>query len=538
MPLKHRGDDKKRMADRSAPEEAGSTAGASGAKGFRIFLNYRREDASGHVGRLYDSLRQGGGQTPGLGKEQIFMDIDTIAPGVDFRRVIDEAVGSCDVFIAVIGKHWLDAVDSNGRRRLDKPNDFVRLEIEAALARDIPVVPTLVQGVDMPSVEDLPETLEAFGHRNAIELSDARWAFDVGRLAAWLKTVEEETARRKQAERERSEQERREQERLERERLERAAAELAEHERLEKEAAERAGRERQQREARAKADAAEREQRERQERAEAERLEKEAAEQAEAERLEREAAAREERLKRDEERLRREHRERWEAERAAAAEQAERQRQEKEAAEPASRRIRLPRLKRRYWIAMAAVLAGVAAIGVLAAVRLGGEAPKAVEEPEAPQASEAKFPNEAEQELLSHIPAGVRDTCSRYTSTSDAPAKAGVLCDMPNIGDTVEYRLVTNTEREADSLFGTYCLGEPRPWEHGEVCEDNDPAEGASLYWTDNRFSISGAETYSGVALSELRDEWRCCLQLELSAAEDIAEELRSLGHSTTVTER
>ena len=99
-----------------------------------------------------------------------------------FADVIEQAVGSCDVFIAVIGKQWLNAVDARGRRRLDNAQDFVRLEIEAALERDIPVVPALVQGAEMPSVEELPETFHAFGYRNAVELSDTRWPYDVGRL--------------------------------------------------------------------------------------------------------------------------------------------------------------------------------------------------------------------------------------------------------------------------------------------------------------------------------------------------------------------
>ena len=101
------------MADGTEHTGAGDTADPSGPAEFRIFLNYRREDSSGHAGRLYDSLRHGDG--PRFGKEQIFMDIDTLAPGANFRRVIEEAVGSCDVFVAIIGRQWLKVVDSNGR---------------------------------------------------------------------------------------------------------------------------------------------------------------------------------------------------------------------------------------------------------------------------------------------------------------------------------------------------------------------------------------------------------------------------------------
>jgi len=303
------------MADGTEHTGAGGTADASGPAEFRIFLNYRREDSSGHAGRLYDSLRHGDG--PRFGKEQIFMDIDTLAPGANFRRVIEEAVGSCDVFIAVIGRQWLRVVDSNGRRRLDNARDFVRLEIEAALARDIPVVPALVQGTEMPGEEELPEGFHAFLDRNAIELSDARWPYDVGRLIAWLKTIEKERVGREQAERERSEElerERAKEERLEHERLEKEAAEQAalerhERERQEREAAERAERERRERDAAAKAEAAEREKRDA--------LERERAEAAERETAEREAAAR--RQREEEERGQREAIDHAERMRAAAA---------------------------------------------------------------------------------------------------------------------------------------------------------------------------------------------------------------------------
>ncbi len=255
------------MADQTEHQDASSTADLRGAADFRIFLSYRREDASGHAGRLFDFLCYGGvgREDPGFRRDQIFMDIDTMAPGVDFRRVIEEAVGSCDVFIAVIGRRWLNAVDPKGRRRLDNPQDFVRLEIEAALERDIPVVPALVQGAEMPSVEELPETFQAFVHRNAVELSDARWSYDVGRLVAWLKKVEEEKTREqaKREQAERAERERADEERLERERAERVAAERAEHEReerarLEKEQADQAEKERAEREE-AEKDPAERE---------------------------------------------------------------------------------------------------------------------------------------------------------------------------------------------------------------------------------------------------------------------------------------
>src|SRR6476469_6508617 len=105
----------------------------------KIFLSYRRGD-SGHAGRLYDALRSR------FGAENIFMDIDAIEPGVDFAAVIDRAVDQCDAFIALIGRGWLDAVDAEGRRRLENPGDFVRLELESALERDVVIIPACVHG--------------------------------------------------------------------------------------------------------------------------------------------------------------------------------------------------------------------------------------------------------------------------------------------------------------------------------------------------------------------------------------------------------
>ena len=168
---------------------------------FRIFLNYRREDSAGHVGRLWDVLRSGVEGEPGFADDQIFIDIDTIEPGVDFREAIRKAVEASDVFLAVIGKQWVAAVDSKGRRRLDDPADFVRIEIEAALERaaehrDVRVVPTRVQGADMPGISDLPGPLAELAHRNAVELTDERWHYDAGRLLAWLKKLEREKLER------------------------------------------------------------------------------------------------------------------------------------------------------------------------------------------------------------------------------------------------------------------------------------------------------------------------------------------------------
>jgi hypothetical protein len=118
-----------------------------------IFISYRRDDSSGYAGRLYDKLSNH------FGQGQVFMDINTMESGVDFVEVIENAVSSSDVLIAVISKQWLTITDNNGNKRLDNPTDFVRLEIAAALDRNIRVIPVLVQGASMPRTQDLPDVL-------------------------------------------------------------------------------------------------------------------------------------------------------------------------------------------------------------------------------------------------------------------------------------------------------------------------------------------------------------------------------------------
>jgi hypothetical protein len=138
-----------------------------------IFISYRRDDTEGQAGRLFDDL------VKLFGEQSVFMDVAGIEPGRDFRKAIDEHVASCGVLLSLIGKNWVDARDETGRRRLDDPLDFVRLETAAALKRDIPVVPVLVRGASMPRADQLPADLGDLVFRNAIELTHARWDSDV-----------------------------------------------------------------------------------------------------------------------------------------------------------------------------------------------------------------------------------------------------------------------------------------------------------------------------------------------------------------------
>jgi alkylated DNA nucleotide flippase Atl1 len=146
----------------------------------RIFLSYRREDTRHVVGRVGDRLMDH------FGDERVFLDVDTIEPGMDFAEAIAAAVGSCQVLLALIGDRWLDSADRKGRRKLDDSNDLVRLEIQAALERNIRVIPVLVDGVAMPTAEELPSSMAGLARRQAFELSYSRFRDDARRLVSLL----------------------------------------------------------------------------------------------------------------------------------------------------------------------------------------------------------------------------------------------------------------------------------------------------------------------------------------------------------------
>ena len=142
----------------------------------QIFISYRRQDASYPAGRLYDNLHN---RFP---QNEIFMDVDSLKPGIDFVQTIEERVGACDVLVAVIGKHWLSAADEEGRRRLDNPEDYVRVEVGTALKRGVRVIPVLVEGASMPQASQLPEDLKPLARRNALNVSHDRFRADSERL--------------------------------------------------------------------------------------------------------------------------------------------------------------------------------------------------------------------------------------------------------------------------------------------------------------------------------------------------------------------
>jgi hypothetical protein len=156
----------------------------------RIFLNYRRSDSAPRAYRLYDGL------VARFGADRVFMDIDDIPPGVDFKRIVDAALDDCAVVLALIGSNWLDTADEDGRRRLDQPGDPVRRELEAALAREgLPVIPVLFEQTEMPEPGELPESLAPLARRNAVQLPDLHWRLAFDALCAELEKIERLDAR-------------------------------------------------------------------------------------------------------------------------------------------------------------------------------------------------------------------------------------------------------------------------------------------------------------------------------------------------------
>ena len=146
-----------------------------------IFVSYRRSDSADIAGRVYDRLIGKFGRAP------IFKDVDSIPLGLDFKEYLDQKVGECDVLLAIIGDRWLDASDSTGKHRLDDPADFVRIEIQSALERGIPVIPLLVRDAHMPREESLPSSLRKLVYRNGIPIrSDPDFHRDMDRLIAAL----------------------------------------------------------------------------------------------------------------------------------------------------------------------------------------------------------------------------------------------------------------------------------------------------------------------------------------------------------------
>ena len=152
-----------------------------------VFVSYRREDSAASAGRLGDRL------TRELGDGHVFMDVDGIPLGANFVKHLTAEVATCDVLLTVIGPQWLDVKDESGGRRLDDPDDFVRVEIRAALQRDIPVIPVLLDGTRIPKASTLPEDIRPLVLRNSLDLRHATFQKDLDRLVRQLTLLRSET---------------------------------------------------------------------------------------------------------------------------------------------------------------------------------------------------------------------------------------------------------------------------------------------------------------------------------------------------------
>ena len=155
-----------------------------------IFISYRREDSAPTAGRLHHYL------SDRFGKDRVFMDVDSISIGRDFTKALIDALSNCNILLVLIGREWISTADDEGRRRIDHQDDWVRIEIETALGRNIQVVPVLVDGAAMPQAGDLPPSLRPFVQRQAFLLNNTNFESDVtGLVAAARKAFKSSAAR-------------------------------------------------------------------------------------------------------------------------------------------------------------------------------------------------------------------------------------------------------------------------------------------------------------------------------------------------------
>jgi TIR domain len=161
---------------RASQESQTSHAIAPSAAKKSVFISYRRQDSPHITGRIYDRL------AARFGRDAVFKDVDDTPLGLDFREHLHQQTGRCEVFVAVIGKNW-NPPSVSGGSRLSDPGDHLRIEIEAALGRGIPLIPVLVDGASMPAERDLPDSIELLAYRNGIQVrQDPDFHHDIDRL--------------------------------------------------------------------------------------------------------------------------------------------------------------------------------------------------------------------------------------------------------------------------------------------------------------------------------------------------------------------
>jgi hypothetical protein len=149
----------------------------------KVFLSYRRDDSAAYAGRIEDRLQRA------FGRYLLFMDVDNVPLGVNFAKTLHDEVAKCEVLLAVIGRNWLSAQDDEGKRRLDNPDDFVRIEIATALRRNIRVIPILLDGATVPKANELPEELKELALRNGLDVRHTSFHNDMNRLIRSLKAA-------------------------------------------------------------------------------------------------------------------------------------------------------------------------------------------------------------------------------------------------------------------------------------------------------------------------------------------------------------
>jgi formylglycine-generating enzyme required for sulfatase activity len=157
----------------------------------KVFISYRRDESAGHAGRIHDRLERE------FGRDLLFMDVDAIPLGTDFVDKIRAEVVKCDVLLAIIGPNWIDVRDESGRRRLDNVNDFVRIEIAAALKQDTPIIPILLEGTRMPRPGELPYALRDLTLRNGLDVRHASFHADMDKLVHRLRLPSTELVQRR-----------------------------------------------------------------------------------------------------------------------------------------------------------------------------------------------------------------------------------------------------------------------------------------------------------------------------------------------------
>jgi TIR domain len=151
----------------------------------KVFISYRRDDARWQAREIYRALKQV------LPSDHVFMDIDSIPIGVDFVEFLEGWVEQCDIMLALIGVGWAENIDpKTGRRRLENPDDFMRIEVRKGLSRGIPVVPILLDGATIPDAGQLPDDLQRLIRRNAEFVDHRTVDTDVERLIRKLRLTD------------------------------------------------------------------------------------------------------------------------------------------------------------------------------------------------------------------------------------------------------------------------------------------------------------------------------------------------------------